>query len=104
MSKMFTEEEIKILNDVSVELDEFHVEDRKGISMNRYVFEVPEDVYWDDWENDIIGILVPDELIGTWMMGQEHDLMYDNLDDCIASYSWVKCKQVEKVVKVWKEV
>ena len=103
MIKEFTEEEQSILRQVAREVDEVYVEDRKGHPQTKYIMEVTEDMeFWCSELEDFF--YVPKYLVGTWMMNSAHNLELDDLNDCISQFSWVKCIQVEKVVKVWEEI
>ena len=105
MSRRFTEDEQIILDDCCREIDEIYVEDRKGISQTKYIFEVKEGTWWDWRLTDEDGMVnIPEVLVGTWMMQHAEDLSYDNLAYCIKNYSWVKCHKVEKTIEVWEEL
>jgi len=102
MSRDFNEEEVGILNQVAQEVEEFHVENRKGVSQTKYVFEVVEgSTYWDEEGEDIV---VPTEYVGFWMMSYPCDLIYKSLSECINLYPWVKCEHKQRTVYCWEEL
>ena len=98
----FTEEEQDILYDTYRELDEFHVENRKGISQTKYVFEVKAG-NWYNWKSDM-DVSIPEDLVGTWMMAYADDLSYKTLPECIKRYDWVKCQKLPRTTYHWEEI
>ena len=99
----FSKEARRILKEVAREVEEFHVDFRKGKSQSKYVMEVKAgDEYWHLKKEDFF--YVPEHLVGTWMMTYAGDLEYTNLDEAIDTYDWVKCEEVEVVTKEWREV
>lgn len=89
---------------VSREVEEFHYEMRKGVSQNKYVFEVKPNQTWDDWENVKQDIPVPPQYVGLWMLDSADDLQYDNLDECLKSRYWVKCEKKELITYEYVEL
>lgn len=109
MSKIFTEIERGILNQVAIEVEEFHVDERRGVSQNKYVFRVEGDAVYVDFKDGLtlIGEFekpVPEELTGHWMMCCADDLKYSTLQECIRTYDWVKCRSVEVKSMEWEEI
>ena len=98
----FEGKDLEIVLEVSREIEEVYVEDRKGRQQTKYVMEVISDDYWDFDEDDVLQ--VPEHLKGQWMMEYANDLEYETLNDCLRRYSWVKCEQVEKTVLVWEKI
>ncbi len=92
----FTKEDISYLINASDLVEEVYVDDRKGVSQSKYVFEVGEE--------NAKTFEVPSHLLGTWMMRFEGDLRYTSLDEAIADEEWVRCKEKKIVTTVWVEV
>lgn len=100
----FNKGEVEILREVAVEVEEFHYEMRKGVSQNKYVFEVKPGATWNDWENMKLDIPVPEALIGLWVMSYATDLVYDNLNKSIEEYQWAKCVKEETISYEYVEI
>jgi hypothetical protein len=100
----FNKSEIDMLQYIATEVEEFHYEMRKGISQNKYVFEVKPNQTYDDWENMKQNVPVPLDLVGLWVMSSARNLQYDTLDICIKDDQWVKCVKKELITYEYVEV
>lgn len=99
----FTEKQLEMLANNVCYIDEFHVEERKGLSLSKYVFEVkPDASYWDSDVNEMLPI--SPELIGFWVMNWEESLQYLGLDEAVRKRDWVKCTSERKEVVVYEWV
>lgn len=104
MSREFTELERDMLEAVSTNIDDFHVDFRKEISQRKYAFEVQPGSTWYNWGANIAEDPVPEEFVGFWVMAHARCLRYDNLSECIKSDDWVKCTKEEVTTYEYVEV
>ncbi len=102
-AKHFTTKEYNILEQVAIEVEEFHYEMRKGVSQNKYVFVVPANAAYFD--NAAYGEQkVPSELVGYWVMTFASDLQYTRLNEAIKNDQWSRCIKKEIVSYEWEEI
>ena len=102
MSREFNAEERVMLYQVAEEVEEIYVEDRKGISQTKYVFEVKEGAtYWGEEAEEGV---VADEYVGFWMMSYADDLGCIGLGEAIRDYNWVRCEHVARTTYCWEKL
>ncbi len=99
----WTEEERLIVREASKWVDEVHTDTRKGTSLDKYVIEVHEGAEYL-CHKIYKYITVPANLVGTYKMRYATDLEYLRVDEAIMKDEWVRCEQVEVVVKEWRNI
>lgn len=104
MSREFTEAERDMLEIVSTNVEDFHVEFRKEISQRKYAFEVKADATWYNWETEKVEDPVPEEFVGFWVMDSARCLQYDDFKECLKSDDWVKCTKEEVTTYEYVEI
>jgi hypothetical protein len=98
MSTEFTEKEIDMLHSTARERDEILCDDRKGVVLSKYIFEVEGgQTYWDGSKE----VPVPDKYVGFWMMDTPSDLTWVTFTEACRRESWVMCVEKDVIVKKW---
>jgi hypothetical protein len=98
MSIEFTEKELDMLHSVACEKHEILCDDRKGVALTKYIFEVADgQTYWDGFKS----APVPDKYVGFWMMDTPSDLTWVTFTEACRTESWIRCVEQERIVKKW---
>lgn len=98
----FTPRELRILDQVAIQVDEVYIEDRKGIAQTRYIMRVDEGATWNDWDSDMCADeIVSSSLVGHWMTAFPDNLTYRDMAECLKDLHWVKCEPKEVITIEW---
>lgn len=100
----FTGNYREIVLELAISVDEVYVEDRKGVSQCKYVFQIEEGATYYDWTRDEVSKPVPEALVGFWMTKWACDTEYYSLKDRISKDTWVKCEHQEVKRMEWVEI
>lgn len=83
-------------------VEEVFVDLRKWKPQTRYVGEIKEfDEYWG---SDNKWHIVPDSLVGLWMLKWQGDLSLTPFNDSVRNDDWVKCEKKEIITYEYIEV
>lgn len=96
-------EDFNIFSFCIKEVDEVFVDMRKGVAQTRYIGVINEGAeYWDEKQGRLL--VVPENLVGLWMMKDYYDLRYLNFREAVNHESWVRCTKVETISYEYVEV
>ena len=99
----WTEQERLIIKEACTWLDEAYEDTRKGIAQEFYVIEVKKYAEYL-CHSSYVHKPVPKHLVGVYKMRYATDLNYLDYHEAIMKNEWVRCEQVEVVVKEWRNV